>query len=87
MHHLLGTLAFCGGVIMHHDKRRHKQCGENEFFSEIFFHQFSDSQDFTCRMSSNGRCHRVRLAEKLWRIGSDGPKVPQMRRNEKTIFY
>ena len=39
MDHLGETLAL-GGVIMHHDKCRHKQCGEKKFpgkeFSEIF---------------------------------------------------
>ena len=91
MDHLRETLAF-GGVIMHHDKCRHKQCREKVFFPEknflnFFFQLFSESSVSRCKMSWNGRRHRVRLAKKWSWIWSDGPQVPKMRRNEKAIFY
>ena len=54
-------------------------------FSE-FFLQFSESSDSKCKMSWNGRCHRGRLARKWSWIWSDGSKVPQMQRKEKTIL-
>ena len=97
MDELRETLAFWGGVIMHHDKRRHKQCREKCFFlffrkktfpnKKLFFNQFSESKDSRCKMRSNKRRRRVRLAEKWSWIWSDGPKVPKMRRIDKTVFY
>ena len=58
------------GVIMHHDKRRHKHCRKETFFQKktllkIIFLQFLGSSDSRFKMSSNGRCHRVQLA-KTW---------------------
>ena len=91
---LPGDIGVSGGVIMHHDKRRHKQCRAKKLFlserhtsKKKSFHQFSKSQDSRCKMSWNGRRHGVRLAKKWSPVWSDGPKVPEMRRNEKTIFY
>ena len=60
---------------------------EKTFRKKTFLAQFPESQDSRCRMSSNGRRHRIRLAKKWSWIWSDGSKVPKMRRKGKTIFY
>ena len=94
MDQLQKTLTFGGGgVIIHRDKRTHKQCRFFFYFrkrkiseKKVFF-QFSESLDSRCKMSSNGRRRRVRLAKKWSWVRSDGPKVPRMQRNEETIFY
>ena len=97
-----GDIGVWGGLIMHHDKCRRKTMQRKKklpekkfaefFFLEkkifrIFFQQLSESSDSRCKMSSNRRHNGVRLVNKLSWIRSDGPKVPKMRRNEKTIFY
>ena len=69
--------------MVHHDKRRHKQCKINFFY--FWKKHFPKSYYLFLLFGVIELQVQDELAKKWSWIRSDGPKVPKVRRNEKTF--